>query len=189
MNPRIAKRYLEKARKYPGDSLPSQMPDMMMDLPPNFRKATVTRAIFESYILSATAHSEPDAPAIKIRNEHDDEPCPDWDFCYTNKMIYGDGVPKPSDFPQRPGCSCKGGCRPDAEICECARLQDRYSESLGIKGFLYNVDGCLIELQLPVFECHDGCGCSEYCLNRVSRVIYGEHPLKCRIERTIREEA
>lgn len=172
MKPRIAKWYLEMALKYPGDPLPSRIPNMMSNLSENFRGATVNRSIFESWMMEATLQDEPEAPPILCKNEVDDEPCPPWEFCYTNKMIYGHGIPKPKPIPKEKGCRCVGGCRSDTAVCSCAATQTKLSEELDMYGFLYNKEGKLLEQQLPVMECSDACGCAPYCMNRVSGSSY-----------------
>ncbi|KAG8827382.1 hypothetical protein FRC19_003531 [Serendipita sp. 401] len=169
MSPSEAKRYLDKARKYPRDPTDTSFSDMMRDLPQSYLQATSNRLIFESWILQKTS-GEPDAPPIGVKNTVDDEPCPSWDFTYINKLIHGDGVPKPLTPEEQEGCSCRGGCRPDIDACSCARRQREYTGEFVESCFLYDAQGRYIDnRQLPIFECNDGCSCAAYCSNRVAQ--------------------
>lgn len=168
----VARRYLIKARKYHRDELDSSFTDRMRDRPIEFQRSTYNRDIFESWILQSTL-DEPNAPPISVKNTVDEEPCPDWEFFYTNKMVRGDGVPKPLPAEKKDGCKCIGGCYNDVNKCACAARQDKYIRGVreDITGFLYNDQGQLQELQLPVFECNDACSCADYCRNRVCLVL------------------
>jgi histone-lysine N-methyltransferase SUV39H len=164
-----ARKYLQRARKYHRDELDSSFTDRMRDRPIEFQRSTYNRDIYESWILQSTL-DEPNAPPIGVKNTVDEEPCPEWEYFYTNKMIRGDGVPKPLSSNKREGCSCIGGCYSDINICACAARQEPYNHAVreDLHGFLYNEHGQLQEFQLPVFECNDACSCAEYCHNRVS---------------------
>lgn len=167
MNPRTAKAYLEKARKHWRDPLNTSFVDRLRDLPIEYQLATYNRNVFASWILQSTMEDEPEAPPIDVINTVDDEPCPAWEFVYSNQMVRGDGVPKPLTADQKEGCSCLGSCPADPTKCACVRKQDKYSAILDVKGFLYNAEGRLVEEQLPIFECNDACSCACYCTNRV----------------------
>lgn len=166
MHPKVAKRYLAKARKYHRDPLDSSFSDMMRNLPTGYQRATFNRAIFESWILQNTPE-ESEAPPITVKNNVDDEPCPAWDFTYTNALIRGDGVPKPLAPEVQTGCQCVGGCRSDSSLCACAKRQEHYALEYGNSGFLYDSEGRLVHTELPIFECNDACTCAIYCRNRV----------------------
>ncbi|KIM29229.1 hypothetical protein M408DRAFT_68124 [Serendipita vermifera MAFF 305830] len=113
---------------------------------------------------------EPEAPPIDIKNEVDNDPCPPWEFLYTNLLVRGDGVPKAPEKSTLKGCSCIGGCPSDSDMCECAakNMQLR-SEVRTTTGFLYDSEGRLREFDHPIFECNDACACAEYCNNRVTQ--------------------
>ncbi|KAG8813896.1 hypothetical protein FRC17_001398 [Serendipita sp. 399] len=167
MKPAEAKRYLDQARQYPRDPIDTSFSDMMRDLPQSYLQATSNRHIFESWVLQNTSE-EVDAPPIGVRNNVDEEPCPSWDFTYTNKLIYGDGVPKPLSPDEQEGCGCQGGCIPDPDKCACARRQKSYTGEWITPCFLYNLQGKYMpDEQHPIFECNDGCSCATYCNNRV----------------------
>ena len=55
----------------------------------------VSRTKFEAIITKNTTE-EDHAPKIHIINEVDDEPCPTLDFHWTNAMLYGTHVPRPT---------------------------------------------------------------------------------------------
>lgn len=173
MKPEVAKRYLAKARRLQRDELDSRFADMMRDQLEEYRSSTYNRQIFESWILQSTL-DEPDAPVIGVKNNVDSEPCPAWEFVYTNKLIRGDGVPKPPSRDQMEGCSCLGGCYSDPNLCTCAKRQAKWNQGYrdDLLGFNYDSKGELQDLALPIFECNNACSCAIYCRNRV-RVMPG----------------
>ncbi|EJD35572.1 SET domain-containing protein [Auricularia subglabra TFB-10046 SS5] len=127
------------------------------------------RQLFEHVMSVNTMHDEPDAPPITVDNKINDDPCPPWEFYYTNKLFYGQNV-KRGDSAKLKGCDCVGGCRPDSKTCSCLRRQHRYlrlhGESPPLQ-FNYDQNGRVIYLDYPIFECNDACGCDESCMNRV----------------------
>ncbi|PVG00089.1 SET domain-containing protein [Serendipita vermifera] len=159
--------YLTKAKKYIRDEIDSSFLDRMKDRPIEWRMASYNRGIFESWIVQSTP-DEPEAPPITVKNLIDDEPCPVWEFFYTNKFVRGDGVPKPPSPDQRTGCSCIGGCKDDSSSCACALAQEKYGKEYDVQGFLYDQDGCLKFIGPPILECNEACSCADYCVNRVA---------------------
>jgi [histone H3]-lysine9 N-trimethyltransferase SUV39H len=148
--------------------LPHTLQDYMNALPAMYRKTDEARLIFEAAIRESTADDEPDAPPIEIYNKIDDEVTPPWEFHYSNKMWYGEGVPGPDSKSLR-GCDCEGRCDPQSKTCLCVKKQSEYLEQ---SGFVYNDKGRLIDpLHYPIFECNDFCGCGEECQNRVRAQI------------------
>lgn len=110
------------------------------------------------------------SPDILIENTYDPEaePCPPFEFLWTNNLLLGQNVPATSS--QVEGCDCCGPCDPYSESCECIQRQKKYLMDVELPGggFLYNADGTLKENDYPIFECSDACGCSENCTNRAS---------------------
>lgn len=172
MEPQAAITYLRKAAEYHKDPLDSSFPDRMRAQPEEYQKATYNRRIFESWIIQSTM-DEPEAPPIDIKNNVDDDPCPPWDFVYTNLLKRGDGVPKPPKISDLEGCTCIGGCRSDVDVCSCAQRNMQFADARSTTGFLYDSQGCLQEYYFPIFECNEACSCAEYCNNRVSFLHLG----------------
>ncbi|KZV97869.1 SET domain-containing protein [Exidia glandulosa HHB12029] len=131
------------------------------------------RDVFLSIIQQNTLNDEPDAAAITISNTVDDDPCPPWEFAYTNRVLYGHGVRR-GDKSKLQGCGCVGGCSATSASCACLHRQRRFFQLGGNDfedyGFNYNADGQVLDYRFPVFECNDECGCDpETCLNRVTQ--------------------
>lgn len=127
------------------------------------------RRIFEHVMSVNTMHDEPNAPPITVANSINDDPCPPWEFYYTNKLFYGQNVVR-GDPGKLKGCGCVGGCRPDSKTCACLRRQHRYfqlTDKSTTLGFNYDQNGQIKDSRFPVFECNDACGCDETCMNRV----------------------
>lgn len=164
-------RLLSYSGSYTNEEFPTELQNMMNNLPPSHKKDPNHRFIFESMILSNTVDEEPKAPIITIANHVDDEPCPPFSFYYTNKLYCGPGTFATPD-PYEKGCSCKGPCDPDNPSCSCARRQEAMVTGVrgfeDHKGFLYNEDGSIKDHGLPIFECNAMCRCSDNCVNRVS---------------------
>lgn len=121
--------------------------------------------IFEASILQNTAEDEPNAPPIYLENTVDDEPTPIWDFHYSNHMWHGEGVPPPT-FEGITHCGCVGTCDPHNELCACVQKQQKESGGC-LDGFAYDKRGRIKQMDVPIFECNDLCGCSSECMNRV----------------------
>ena len=121
-------------------------------------------------MMSSVAAYNPWSPPIKVINYIDAQPNPPWEFVYTERMVYGNGVKKPSKADRRArGCDCYPYCKPDDRNCACLRRQEKYGKEVDVKGFRYNKDGLLSFTDtVPIFECTDGCRCNEDCPNRVS---------------------
>lgn len=169
MEPALAIKYLRKAAEHRKDPLDSSFSDRMRAQPTAYQLASYNRRIFESWIINSTMN-EPEAPPIDVKNIVDDDPCPSWDFTYTNLLVRGDGVPKPPKASDLEGCGCVGGCRSDADACSCAQRNMQFAEARDTTGFLYDSQGCLQEFQFPIFECNEACSCADYCNNRVSLI-------------------
>lgn len=114
------------------------------------------------------------SPDILIENavNPEVEPCPPFEFLWTNNLLFGNNVP--DSPPQGDGCDCFGPCDPFSTSCECIQRQKKYLLDYQPPrgGFLYNADGTIKDDEYPIFECNDGCGCSDDCNNRVSRCLY-----------------
>lgn len=163
----------ERASKFlKAQDLPHTLQDYLNALPEMYRASNQARVIFEAAIRESTADDEPDAPAIRICNEIDDEITPPWEFHYTNKMWYGEGVPGP-DLKTLRGCDCEGRCDPKSRTCLCVKKQSKYLDVSRV-GFVYDRRGRLIEplINYPIFECNDFCGCGSDCQNRVRISLY-----------------
>ncbi len=93
------------------------------------------RELFETYMSMSTAEDEPNAPAMKVINNIDGSP-PDFEFQYSNQMLYTERVPEP-ELGQ--GCGCEGPCDPLSNTCLCVKRQQLYFYNLeGYSGFQYN---------------------------------------------------
>ncbi|CAK9785533.1 SET domain-containing protein [Cutaneotrichosporon oleaginosum] len=122
------------------------------------------RELFETYMSISTAEDEPNAPTIKVVNMVDGAP-PDFEFQYSNQMLYTDSVPEP-ELGQ--GCGCEGPCDPTSTTCSCVKRQQLYFYNLeGYSGFQYNADGTIKNPECPIWECGPNCGCPPECMNRV----------------------
>lgn len=90
------------------------------------------REIFEAYI----AEKELDAGPITVVNEVDAEGAPpDFEFEYSNNMIYHPDVPDPE---LGLGCTCEGPCRENSNSCSCLKRQQLYFYDNDIEGFAYD---------------------------------------------------
>ncbi|KAI6129664.1 hypothetical protein EDD16DRAFT_1470945 [Pisolithus croceorrhizus] len=156
--------------------LPHSLQDRMNALPESYRNSEFARAVFEEIILEAM-DDEPSAPPIKIYdNGMGQEMTPPWEFVYTNKMWFGEGVPPP-DVRNLVNCGCRGKCDPKSNTCACAKRQLQWLEPYILDGlfpatwpgspFVYDSKGVLQREGCPIFECNQFCGCDEDCPNRV----------------------
>ncbi|KAK0199904.1 hypothetical protein DFS33DRAFT_1376289 [Desarmillaria ectypa] len=151
------------------DNLPHALQDHINAMPLYTRMQPPMRLVFESMIRENTADDEPFAPPIVIENLVDDQPTPDWEFHYTNKMWHGKGVPPP-DMKGLECCDCIGSCAKN-KYCECRKRQLRHADDSGLKDWIYDPQGrvrneCLVD-RVPIFECNDLCRCEDDCRNRV----------------------
>ncbi|UOH84836.1 hypothetical protein LQV05_001651 [Cryptococcus neoformans] len=123
------------------------------------------RAIFEAYIMQSTSMEESGGDDIKVTNDVDaDGGPPDFEFVYSDTMLYPDGIPPPE---LGLGCDCDGPCDPDSETCTCVKRQELYFYDLGLKGFAYDENGKIRENSASIWECNELCGCPPECMNRV----------------------
>lgn len=127
------------------------------------------RMLFKEMIQHGSK-DEPHAPPIDIVNHVDKEPCPPFEFHWTNKMFYGKGVPRQDR--NLKGCECIGKCDPTSQACACVQRQEFYFNQMKLDdfGFMYNESGSLRYHSVPVFECNAACGCPPECTNRVCSV-------------------
>jgi histone-lysine N-methyltransferase SUV39H len=151
----------------------SDLHDAVNNMDSYFRQTPQLRQVFEAAIADCTRREEPGAPPITVENKEDADPCPNWEFLYTNQMWHGEGVPPP-DRTNLASCSCVGKCDPTK--CSCAGKLRPYAQ--GAQQSMYNGKGCIDVTStaygmniflLPVFECNAFCGCDDDCPNRVSR--------------------
>jgi len=161
---------LQAARqiRWPGERLPTLIYDTIANLLPRSQTDPHLRSVFCNIISDRAVDDEPDAPPITVANTIDDEPCPPFEFAYSNRLVYGNNVRRGN--PERlVRCGCVGGCKPDSKTCECVKHQRLYWKLLGYERTGFNVDenGHVIEPEFPIFECNDECGCDEGCMNRV----------------------
>lgn len=127
--------------------------------------------VYQWMIEENTSLDEPDAPKIKIINETETaatEPTPPWEFVYTNEMWLGDNVSPPSRE-NLVACDCEGKCT--KSTCKCWQKQEGHTASYEVKGFIYDQNGLMKMVGLPVFECNSLCNCGEECRNRVRRSV------------------
>ncbi|BEI86087.1 hypothetical protein CcaverHIS002_0603740 [Cutaneotrichosporon cavernicola] len=122
----------------------------------SFLNPAIHREVFEMYMSMFTAVDEPNAPAIKVVNHIDGVP-PNFEFQYSNQMLYSTEVPEP-ELGQ--GCGCEGPCDPLSTTCLCVKRQQLY---------FYNLEGTVLSKnhECPIWECGPNCGCPPECMNRV----------------------
>ncbi|KAG8934546.1 hypothetical protein FRC02_009758 [Tulasnella sp. 418] len=166
----------------PAIRLPTDLQDMVNQLPPEYKMDPFNRVLFKQLIIQGTKFDEPSAPEIEIVNDVDDEPCPPFEFVWTNRMLYGEGVPRMNR--DLKGCTCIGGkCDPRSKTCACVQRQEFYYKAAGwvtnevdvvegeeedvFNGFIYDERKLLRAHAVPIWECNAACGCSEACQNRV----------------------
>ncbi|KAJ7243041.1 hypothetical protein C8J57DRAFT_1083889 [Mycena rebaudengoi] len=154
-------------RVYYAKDLVSEMHNYINALDPHTRSSPHMRHVFEAAIRENTAEDEPNAPWIDVINEVDDDPTPPWEFYYTNRIYYGEGV-DPPDITQLTGCDCIGKCDPKSKTCACLQKQAPFLEDFVPPGFAYDNKGRLRTPGTPIFECNSLCRCDdEECKNRV----------------------
>ncbi|KAG9220051.1 hypothetical protein CCMSSC00406_0007911 [Pleurotus cornucopiae] len=76
-------------------NIPHSLQDYINRMDAWHRSLPGMRTVLEAAIGENTAEDEPNAPPISIVNNFDDEPCPPWEFYYTNLMWHDEGVPPP----------------------------------------------------------------------------------------------
>lgn len=151
-------------KHYSAKDIPTSLPDSINRLSEYTRMHQGIRDVFRAYILESIVEDEAGAPDIEIINDVDLEPTPLFEFNYSNRMWYGEGVPLP-DYSKLEGCGCVGKCDPRSKTCACAKRQRKY---LGMEdGFVYDKNGRLKHAGYPIFECNELCACDEDCRNRV----------------------
>lgn len=164
---------IQAARKirWPAAEVDTLMVDLIIGMPEYYRLDPALRTTFVQMICANTLNSEPYAPPVTVANPVDDEPCPPWEFYYTNDLLYGKNVRR-GDPKKLKGCDCVGGCNPNSSTCACLRRQKQYFGLAGMDEdtckFNYDDNERVVNTSFPVFECNEACGCDEDCMNRVS---------------------
>jgi hypothetical protein len=154
----------------PAAQLPSGLPDFINRRNPRNKNDPWHKVLFKEMITEGTK-DEPKAPSIEIVNHVDDEPCPPFEFYWSNSMFYGEGVPRQDR--NLKGCECIGKCDPTSQACACVQRQEFYYQEFNVEetGFVYDEHRILKYHFVPVYECNAACGCPPECSNRV-RVTY-----------------
>lgn len=150
--------------------LPSSTQNIMNNLPPSYRLHDSARVMYEAHIQQQTLLDEPNAPKIEFWNNIDDqEPCPPWEFHYTNQIWHGKDV-EPPEHKNLEGCNCHGSCNENSKTCICIKKQLKHNEEC--EGFQYDSHGRVKgSIGYPIFECNRFCGCDDGCQNRASSKI------------------
>ncbi|KAJ8689908.1 hypothetical protein PTI98_012766 [Pleurotus ostreatus] len=156
-------------------NIPHSLQDYINRMDAWHRSLPGMRTVLEAAIGENTAEDEPNAPPISIVNNFDDEPCPPWEFYYTNLMWHDEGVPPP-DMTGLKGCGCYPRCDPKNGSCSCLQKQRSWSGEF-TPDFAYDSRGRLKYQNVPIFECNDMCGCDDDCRNRVV-----QHGRKCAVQ-------
>jgi hypothetical protein len=170
------------------DNVPDAIHLHMNAVGPRKRQLANARGIFEAQIAQA---EDPRAPPIKIYNPIDKEPCPAFEFVYSNEMWYDTEIGAPN-YKDIKGCDCVGGCENNSTTCACLARQEYWTNDPreeGHEGFAYADDGTLLDRSYPVFECNWKCGCDETCRNRVSVVQPLPLPLPVHLLRLYKMDA
>ncbi|PKS06694.1 hypothetical protein jhhlp_006768 [Lomentospora prolificans] len=120
---------------------------------------------------------------ITVINDVDNAPLPP-DFRFIDGVVLGDGV-EPAEDSFRSGCECRkdelcqfGGCQCLGDVGEedsqeegsarqNRRLQVYAYQTRGQRAGMLNARMLRPECRAPIYECHEGCACSEDCPNRV----------------------
>jgi len=151
-------------KHYYTKDIPTSLPDSINRLSAHTRRDAGIRDVFRAFMLENIYDDEGSAPEIEIINEVDAEPSPLFEFNYSNRMWYDEGLTMP-DYSKLKGCDCIGQCDPKSRTCACARKTRSYLE---IDGCVYEKNGRLKHPRYPIFECNDLCSCDEHCRNRVN---------------------
>lgn len=91
-------------------------------------------------------------------------------FFYDDGLVYSKDL-SCEDTTTLKGCMCIGACESGpTSRCSCSRRQNLYWAVMGskIRGFNYDKDGSVRDVEFPIFECNGTCGCNCNCPNRVS---------------------
>ncbi len=150
--------------------LPSRLHDYINSRPAESRVHPQMRRLFEHEIYINSADTEHDAPDIKVDNSVDDEPCPPWEFYYTNDMWHTEDIPPPTRE-GLVGCDCVGDCSMNSN-CACRTHQVEMAGEYASGDFAYR-DGRVKSdaRSVPIWECNDMCRCDGHCVNRVRSVV------------------
>jgi histone-lysine N-methyltransferase SUV39H len=149
---------------YSAKDLPTALPDSVNRLSEYTRRNPGLRDVFRAYMLENIMDDEANAPDIEVINNVDLEPTPLFEFVYSNRIWYGEGVPLP-DYSKLKGCGCIGKCDPKSKTCLCAQRQRKYCDMED--GYVYDKFGRLKHPGYPIFECNEMCSCDDECRNRV----------------------
>ncbi|KAF8905675.1 hypothetical protein CPB85DRAFT_1224596 [Mucidula mucida] len=146
--------------------LPSRLHDYINSRLAESRVHPQMRRLFEHEIYINSADTEHDAPDIKVDNSVDDEPCPPWEFYYTNDMWHTEDIPPPTRE-GLVGCDCVGDCSMNSN-CACRTHQVEMAGEYASGDFAYR-DGRVKSdaRSVPIWECNDMCRCDGHCVNRV----------------------
>ena len=140
---------------------PAQMDEWNDRVPRLTHNPALHRAIFEAFI----AEKELESGTISVSNTVDrDAAPPDFEFEYSNDMLYHPDVPDPE---KSLGCDCEGPCDPLSSTCSCLKRQEKYFYQTQMTGFAYDKQGLLENTSISIWECSETCGCPPSCMNRV----------------------
>ncbi|KAH7107900.1 SET domain-containing protein [Auriculariales sp. MPI-PUGE-AT-0066] len=154
--------------RWPGETVDTLMLDAIAQLHPHNLTDPNLRAVFQATLDRCDEpHADLEKIRITVENQIDAEPCPPFEFHYTNSLVYGNNVHR-GEPARLKGCGCEGGCKPDSKTCACLRTQNMYWKIFGFAaGFNVDAEGCVVDPGFPIFECNEACGCDETCMNRV----------------------
>lgn len=95
-------------------------------------------------------------------------------FTFIEESILREGVQR-AEPEFRSGCNCVDGYQCQRKGCSC--LEDMVYDEPGPDNKIYAyhstptryecLRGAILESRDPIYECHSGCACGEYCRNRV----------------------
>ncbi|KAL0953660.1 hypothetical protein HGRIS_004861 [Hohenbuehelia grisea] len=160
----VAERSAFEPEYFHARDLPNTLHDHINAMDDWSRSLESMRTVFEMAIHENTAKEEPHASPITVFNDVDNDPCPPWEFYYSNQMWHGDGVPAPT-IEGLEGCDCYPKCLPNKK-CKCF-MRQRKTTADYTPGFVYDERGRAVQDDLPIFECNDLCRCDDDCRNRV----------------------
>lgn len=139
------------------------------------------REVYKGYIRAKTSDpdDEPDAPQIEFVNDVDAAATPPWEFYYSNRMWFGEGL-SPPDVRNLVGCDCIGKCNPRNKNCACVKRQQVIAKG-EMNEFAYTPQKRLKTPNIPIVECNMLCQCDETCQNRV---VQGGRQVAIRLQKT-----